>query len=151
MLYDLIEDKVIIDHQYSGVKLELIKEKIKSFIFSGHRFVHLNSAMSNLSIPSGFYEILFDGKIKAYARWQKKRTEVVTTHEVLVRYEDQNRYYIAKENKCYPVKTNSSILNVLKDKKSVVQKFIRKQKLKFGGHSAESIPKVLSFYESGSL
>lgn len=150
MMYDLLEDKVIIDHQYGGVKLELIKEKIKYFIINGHHFVHLTSALSNASIPPGFYEILFEGKNMSYARWQKKRIDVVTAHEVQVRYEDQNRFYILKGNKYFPVKTKSSILNVLKDKKPALQKFIRKQKLKFGTRCAESIPKVLSFYESGS-
>ncbi|SRR5258706_1740829 len=151
MLYDLIEDELVIDHRYGAVKLKLIKEKVNFFIINGHRFVHLTPAVSNSSLTSGFYELLYEGKYKAYARWQKKRNEVTTTNEIQVRYEQKVQFYIFNGNEYLPVRAKSSVLRILKDKKPALQKFIRKQNLNFGAQCIESIPKILSFYESGSL
>jgi hypothetical protein len=150
MLYDLVEDKVIIDHKFGAGKLELITEKLSSFGLNKHYFVHLNASMTSNTPENGFYERLFDGRLKAYAKWHKKKIDVVGAAAVQVKYEDQNRFYIFNGNEYVQVKSKSSVLNVLKDKKQVLSKFIRKYKLKFGATCGESLPKVLALYESGS-
>jgi hypothetical protein len=150
MLYDLVVDKLIIDHNFSAVKLELISEKLNSFALNNHYFVHLTSSMANNTPEDGFYERLFDGRFKAYAKWHKKKIDVIESAAVQVRYEDQNRFYIFNGKEYIQVRSKSSILSVLKDKKQVLSKFIRKNNLKFGANCGESLPKVLAHYESGS-
>jgi hypothetical protein len=150
MLYDLVEDKVIIDHKFGSGKLELIGEKLSSFGFNQHYFVRLNPSRTSNTAESGFYERLFDGRLKAYAKWHKKRNDIVGAAAVQVKYEDQNRFYIFNGNEYAQVKSKSSVLNVLKDKKQFLSKFIRKYKLKFGAHCGESLPRILAHYESGS-
>jgi hypothetical protein len=149
MMYDLIDDELIIDHKYAAVKLRVIREKVKSFDFNDHHFVYLSQTTSRVALPSGFYELLYDGGYKAYARWQKKRVEVTSLHEIQVRYEQKVQFYLVNERGYFPVKTKSSVLKVLKDKKQALQKFIRQQHLSFGEQCVESIPKLLSFYEGG--
>ncbi len=146
LLYDVVNDKIIIDH---SVKLELISEKIKYFVIQEHRFVLL-TANANSPIHTGFFELVYDGQSKLYAKWQKKRIEVIASRELQVRYEDQNRIYINKDGKFHSVKTKSSVLHVLEDKKIMLKKYIKKNQLNFRGHRAESIAKIMAFYESGA-
>jgi len=77
--------------------------------------------------------------------------EVARGHELQVQYEAHGRFYIFDGDKYSRVRTKSSVLRLLRDKKPALQKYIRKQDLNFGAHSAESIPKVLSFYEQRAL
>ena len=146
MLYDVVNDKVVIDHLG---KLELISEKIKYFVIKNHRFVHLSVPVGS-AIRTGFFELLYDGHSKLYAKWQKKRIEVVAARELQVRYEDQNHIYILKDNNFNPVKTKSSVLRVLEDKKAMLQPFIKRSNLDFRSHRTESIKKIMAFYESNA-
>ncbi len=147
LLYDVVNDKVVIDH--SG-KLELISEKVKYFILNGHRFFRLTIPNTNSLIRTGFFELLYDGQSKLYAKWQKKRVEVIEVRDIQARYEDQNRIYIKKENKFHVVKTKSSVLQVLEDKKAILQRYCKENHLKFKDHRIESIAKMMAFYESGA-
>ncbi len=149
LLYDVVNDKLILDHSFGAVKLELISEKLKYFIINGHRFVRLVIINQNSPVSTGFFELLYDGQTKLYAKWQKKRIEVINARELEVRYEDQNRIYINKGNQFYSVKTKSSVLHVLEDKKVVLKKYIKKSRLKFKSKRIESIAKVIAFYELG--
>jgi hypothetical protein len=149
MLYDLLEDKLIIDHKYGAVRLELITKKIRYFTLNKHRFVYL-TAETKSSPPSGLYELLYNGNYKVYARWKKKKISVANAHDLQTRYEEHYQFYIYKDEVFIPVKSKSSVLNVLIDKKPALQKFIRKQKLKFGARGVESLPKILTFYEADS-
>ncbi len=149
ILYDLVNDKVIIDHKFGGFKFQLISEKVNSFSLHNHFFVHLISSKPNTPPPNGFYERLYDGRFKAYAKWSKKKFDAIGAGAVQVRYEDQNQFYIFNGIEYIQVKSKSSVLNVLKDKKQSISKFIRKYKLKFGANCVESLPRILAFYESG--
>jgi len=147
MIYDMVNDKIVIDHKYGRVKMELISEKVSYFVIGKHKFVRL---VAESSLQPGFYELVFDGTVKFYAKWQRKRLEVVKPRELQVQYEDQNRYYIFKDNRFYNVKSKSSVLDVLKDKRQVLQKDIRRYHLNFRRQRIEAISKILSRYESNA-
>ncbi|MBS1505616.1 MAG: hypothetical protein JSS79_03115 [Bacteroidetes bacterium] len=149
MHYDLVNDKLIIDHQFAAVKLELISRKVSYFDFEGHHFVWLDNAAGGL-MQAGFYEQHYDGKIKCYTRWYKKRIESIGAREVLVRYEEHRRMFIIKDNMPFTIKGKASLLKVLKDKKPLLQKYIRKANLDFYTHKAEAVANVLDYYESGN-
>jgi hypothetical protein len=149
LLYDVVNDKVITDHLQSAVKLELISEKIKYFVIDGHRFVPLTIQNNNSVIHTGFFELLYDGRSKLYVKWQKNRVEAIIARELQVQYEDQNKIYLNKENKFFVVKTKSSFLHLLEDKKLMLQKYIKKNRLNFKGYRTESMKKILAFYELG--
>lgn len=149
MHYDLVNDKLIIDHQFAAVKLELISRKVSYFDFEGHHFVWLDKSAGDLVQP-GFYEQHYNGKIKCYTRWYKKRIESTGAREVQVRYEEHRRMFLIKDNTYFPIKGKASLLKVLKDKKPMLQKYMRKANLDFNAHKAEAVANVLAFYESGN-
>jgi hypothetical protein len=145
MIYDVVNDQVVIDHKYGRVKMGLISEKVSYFVIGKHRFVRLEGEPS---LKAGFYELVFDGTVKCYAKWKKNRIEAVKAREMQVQYEDQNRYYILKDNRFYNVKSKASVMDVLKDKRPTLQKDIRKYHLNFRRQRIEAISKTLALYES---
>src|SRR5882672_6840210 len=56
LLYDLVKERLVVEHAYGGVKLELISEKINNFSMAGHTFVRLVSDTSTSSLRTGFYD-----------------------------------------------------------------------------------------------
>ncbi len=150
LLYDVVRDKVITQLSTSTTKLELISEKVKHFEINGHWFVRLSFPESNSQIQTGFFELLHRGQVQLYVKWQKERKKITESGQLEIRYEDQNRIYIHKDNQFYYVKSKSSVLNVLEDKKKLIQKFIRENHLNFKDQSVASISKIIAFYESVS-
>ncbi len=74
MQYDLVEDKLIIDHKYGAVRLELITKKIKYFIFNRHHFVYLPPQRLNRSFLRGCMNCFMRGTIKCTSSGRKKRS-----------------------------------------------------------------------------
>ena len=148
ILYDLVKEKVVIEHPYAGIKLELISEKIKYFSMPGHRFVRLDAdTIKNSSISTGFYDLLYDGRTKFYVKRQKEQKEQIVAGDLQVQFSEKDRFYIFKKGLYVPVKTKSSVLNVLKDRKTEVRKYIRKNKIHFRKSREEAITRVVSFYD----
>ena len=150
LLYDVVRDKVITQLSTSTTKLELISEKIKHFEINAHRFVRLSFPESNSQIQTGFFELIYHGHAELYVKWQKERKKITESGKLEIHYEDQNRIYIHKDNQFYYVKTQSSVLRVLEDKKKLIQKFIRENHLDFKDQPVPSISKIIAFYESAS-
>src|SRR5882762_9573262 len=95
ILYDLVSEKVVIEHPYAGIKLELISEKIDYFSLPGHRFVRLDAdTMKNSSIRTGFYDVLYDGRVKFYVKRHKEKKEEIAQGEIQVEFIEIDRLYI---------------------------------------------------------
>lgn len=143
MLYDISNDKVITDHQYNIHKIQLINEKISRFAIKDHLFVHLIKT----ELPTGFYEILYDGKIKVYLRWKKTLQETATSQIIEKRFDEKTSYYLLKEGKFHSVKTKRALLAVLKDRKSDLKKFMHTNKIKFKTNRSQNIAQLASHYD----
>ncbi len=69
MLYDLVKDQLVIEHYNSADRIILIGEKVREFHFLRHTFVWLvaDSSREN-TIRSGFYDQLYNGRVKVFAK-----------------------------------------------------------------------------------
>jgi hypothetical protein len=146
ILYDLVHDKVVIEHGVGGAKLQLIDEKLKGFSLSGHRFVQLSSdSLKGTPIRTGYYELVCDGRVKFYFHRRKDQLEVIENYAIHSVFLDVDLFYLFKAGMYYPVKTKREVLNVLADNKTL-RKFIRKNKIKFRHHRAQAIKEIVSYY-----
>jgi hypothetical protein len=151
ILYDLVKEKVVIEHPFAGIKLELISEKINCVTLPGHRFVRLDAdTIKDSPIRTGLYDLLYDGPTKFYVKRQKQQKDEIAGHEIQVKFSENDRLYIYKKGLYIPVKSKSSLLHVLGDRKTEIRKYIRKSKIHFRRGREEAIARVVSFYdESG--
>ena len=146
--YDLIHDKVIIEHPYSFFKLELIDEKINAFTIQGHTFVKLASDTSkNPQIKAGIFDLLYNGNMKVYAKRRKDKQEVMDAGSIKYVISEKNQYFIYKGGIYYPVKNKSSVLKVLRDRKAVVKKQLSKNKIHFKANRELALYQSAKFYE----
>src|SRR5436190_17393466 len=117
ILFDISKDKVIIEHFYNGAKVELVSEKVNEFTINDHTFIRIQKDTAH-SIEGGFYDLLYNGKIKVLAKRKKNLQESVTSGHLEAEFEEVNHYFIYKNGIYFSVKSKGSVLEVLKDQKS---------------------------------
>jgi hypothetical protein len=147
MFYDISRDKIITEHSLNGAKLELISEKIRRFTMSKHIFVRLNPDEAKV-ITEGFYEVLYDGKTKVYARREKFLQQNVGSNTIVLTFEQKNKLYILKDGIYYPVKSKDSVIEVFADKKQDIKVFMKKSGTKFKSDRENAIAGLASFYDT---
>lgn len=149
--YELLRDKVIIEHPYSFFKLELIPEKINSFTISGHTFVRLLADTNkNPQIKAGLFELLYDGNVKVYAKRTKNRQKIIDTRTNKNIFGEKNQYYIYKNGVYYSVKSKGSVLKVFNDRKAVIKKDLAKNKIRFGENRELALSKSAKLYDESA-
>src|SRR6185295_14963170 len=143
LMYDISDDKVIIEHYSSREKIQLIVSKVSWFTLKKRRFVRLEGPT-----VKGFYEELYDGPTKVYAKWEKTLQKSISGNAIHMYFDEKLFTYIYKDHIFYPVKTKKSILTVLADHKSELNKFIGKNKIGFRTDRGKNIARVTEYYDN---
>ncbi|HZY81232.1 MAG TPA: hypothetical protein VFE50_17030 [Cyclobacteriaceae bacterium] len=142
LTYDLQKDQVITSYTH-GNKVQLLRDKVEYFDIGGHRFVRLN----NNKVAEGFYDLLYDGKMKFYAKRLKVLALRINGNDADNIFEERVKYYILKNDVYHTVKSKRSVLSLVSDKKRDIKRTIREEKLKFGKTREQSIARILERYE----
>lgn len=151
MLYDVVKDRIIIEHfDQSGIGVRLIphKDGIKSFSLYDRQFVHLTVSMIPRNMRPGFYDVLYEGKIRAFAKHRKEALENVSQGGVTVNYEPKDQFFLYKDGRYYNVRSKASLLRVLKDEKKTLAPFIRNAGLNFRANKERAIVEVGKHYDN---
>lgn len=149
LLYDLTSDKLVTEHPVNGNALELIREKIKCFSLSEHKFERIkNETVANSLPQTGFYEILYGGATKAIAFRQKRKLETISSGSVDMSYPQKDRYYIFKSGKYFHVAGKASIFKILSDQKPALRQLLRSQKLSFYKNQESTLARLAEFYDT---
>ena len=148
LLYDIIKDEVIIEDYSKLNLLKLSGEKISQFSFPGHLFVKLTKDTSEYSIPeTGFYELLNNGKTKVYVKRKKTMQEVNSNGIIITEIEEKNFYYINIGNGYFSVKSKASILNVLKEHKKELSRYMKTFDFKYSDNREKMILLLVEQYD----
>lgn len=132
LFYNLVLDKIVIENPYDNSKMELLKERVSGFSIAGHTFVRLPVDSSSKSpIQSGFYDVLYAGKTKVYARRSKEIAQKIEVGLEKKKFIERNKYFIYKEGSYFPVSNKSSVLRVLKDRKTALRTQMARNKVEF--------------------
>ena len=152
LMYDIRDDKVIIEHYTSREKIQLIANKVSWFTLKERSFVNLN-----ILSKKGFYEVLYDGPTKVYVKWEKFYWEQINQNSIDRYFTFKTNCYIYKENTFYPVKSKQDELKALVEHKSELNQFIKKNNLDFRvnrekneykSNREKNIARVAEYYDS---
>lgn len=149
MLYDVMNDELVTVHTGSGLAQKLVKQKVESFTLHNHTFIHLKiDSTASLPMRSGFYDLLYEGKIKALVKREKSLQERATADGMEGSFKEIDKYFIWKEGTYHQVRSKSSVLRVLKDQKKQLNKFASANKLQFRSGREEAIFKLAQYYDT---
>jgi hypothetical protein len=150
MLYDLYSDKVVILLYNHFSKFSLLNERVKSFDFLDHHFININAdTISNKTsgISSGFYDELYNGKTEVLVKRSKSIQSNTGTLASERFFSPAVEFYFKKNNIYYKISGQRSLLDVLKDKKKLVQQYIRTSQIKFHRDPEDAMVKIATYYD----
>ncbi len=150
MLYDIVREELAIQPPDGGYRLRLRNDYLSAFSLGSHQFSRLesDSGDSAVGIPTGYYEILHDGRVKALAHRIKTVYEDISSGKYQAEYLLKDRFYIQKEGVYYEVRSKRSILTLFPDQAKALRKYIRTNKLKFkDDQREEAVSRIAKRYE----
>lgn len=147
MIYDTYQDEVVILH-FNGLRMSLLSEKLREFTFRNHHFVrHVYDSLAASSVPTGFYDYLYEGKVTALVhritRLEEKVTDVVTREFLL-----NDKYYIYKNGVYHAFKGYHGLLVALRPKSKEVKRHLKKNKIRFKDDPEWAIVEAAKYYDT---
>jgi hypothetical protein len=109
--YDLVKDIVIIPDKQKSAYIQLLTEKLTGFSIGASRFVYLSPDSAAANQPSaGYYQMLYDGKARAFAKHWKQVLNYGKAEENLSSYRQYANWYLEMNNRYLPIRSQGSLL-----------------------------------------
>jgi hypothetical protein len=142
--YNIVSDELVTTNYPHNAFIVLSPEKVDSFIIQQHVFVPLATDKFNHLEKDGYYDQLFSGEPGLYAKREKRL--VIGSGSEETKYIQHDNYFIKLNNIFYAVDGKSELLDVLKDQKDVLKKYIRTNKLNFKKDLESSLVLTTVYY-----
>ena len=148
LMFDLINEKLLIRDPTSVNIITLNNERIMWFIIRGHTFVKLHmDSVAHTNMPGGFYDLLYSGATPLYKKMSKRLMNITDTYFGVKQYvTESNDYFIKKNNQYYKITNKKGLLHILNNK--TVAQFIRKNKLSLKSDKDDALKKIVAYYDS---
>lgn len=149
--YDILENKIVVKDASGVFAVSPDYDKIDLFTIDNHLFTRLEKENSNSSLPkAGFYEVLYTGNnLVLYKKETKILMEDLNDRGGPRRYIVPTiNYYLKKGNNYYLFNRQKHVLDLLKDRKTELRQFIRKNNLDFSNDADNALTGIVSYYES---
>jgi hypothetical protein len=147
LLLDIEKDKLIISNPGYGVEMELVKEWIDRFSIGPHQFINIQN---KVTLPSGFYEELYDGPTQLLVKRTKQLSEKLYSNTVIRKFDSFNSYFLKSGEQFTRIKSKTDLLKTLSSHKKELKAFIRKNKL-FKQSKEHSFIDVVEYFDSLNL
>jgi hypothetical protein len=146
--YDIVEDKVVTYRSDQRYRVQLAGDKIGYFSILGHLFIRIVPDSTNAQqMDLGFYDQLYDGKLQVLAMRKKMIKESIVQNVDTTQIVEQDSYFIQKEKKYYPVGSQHTLLEILKDRKKDLKKYMRENKIRFKANPENAIILAAKYYD----
>lgn len=148
MRYDEIRDMLVINSQ--GERIQLFGEKVEYFRLFDSDFIRLvKDSLTNSLVSTGFYNLLYKGKIYLLKKQIKTIREVISTGMELQHFADaKDYYYIKKDDGIYPIRNKKELFRFFGGRKKEMQQFIRANNLNFRKDRQNMLTKATVYYDS---
>jgi hypothetical protein len=144
LFYNLVSDDIIVNNYAQNALITLSPGNVDSFTIGAHRFLQLTTDKTNGLPKDGFYEQLSDGDPAMYVRREKRF--VIGTGSEETKYIPYNNYLLKFNNVFYSVDSKKSLLDILKDQRDMLKKYIHTNKLDFKKNLESSLVRITIYY-----
>ncbi|HMH34756.1 MAG TPA: hypothetical protein VK543_17090 [Puia sp.] len=148
LTYDLLHDDLVTTRYKQNYRIRLNADKVGYFKLAGHQFVRIiDDTAQRLPFGTGYYDLMYNGKSAVLVKRRKRLEERLSSAGNFVNYLADDRYFIRRDGSYYPVWTKRSVLDVFKDKKKELRKYLRKNKITFAPFPEFGIVKASEYYD----
>lgn len=146
--YDITRDQVIILYPDNVSKIVLHNEFIDSFSLGSHPFIRLVEDHQQNLASTGFYDLLYKGKVSLWAKRVKTIEDVIKSNVSGYVFYSKDRYYIFKNGLYYLVENKKDVFRLMSDKQHDLKTGMRHGHLKFHPKNFEAtLIKVTALYD----
>ena len=148
ILYDLVNDQLIIDNYTKTQRIILNSEKVTFFEIGDHFFIRPQTDSSTGNAPGGFYERLYNGKTKVLVKRKKQINTITTSEGIKESYDQYNSYFIKADETYTRVTSRESLIKAFRKNRGEIRKFMRDYETDFRKEMENIIIKVAEFNDS---
>jgi hypothetical protein len=146
--YDITRDQVIILYPDIVSKVVLHNEFIDSFYLGFHTFIRLMEDHQLNLVNTGFYDLLYKGKVCLWARRIKTMEDIIKSNATGYVFYSKDRFYIFKNGLYYLVENKNDVFRLMSDRQHDLKTKMRQEHLKFHRKNFETtLIKVTSLYD----
>ncbi|MEP7143654.1 MAG: hypothetical protein ABI707_12320 [Ferruginibacter sp.] len=146
MQYDETKDLLVV-YDYSD-KIQLWSEKVEYFNLFNSDFIRVvKDSFNNSLAGTGFYNLLYKGKICLLKKQIKTVREIITSNELQHFADEKDHYYIKNDDGIHLVKKRKDLFKLLGDRRKEVQQFIRANKLSFRKDRQNMLTQSTTYYD----
>ncbi|WP_316784097.1 hypothetical protein [Pedobacter frigiditerrae] len=147
LMYDLYIDKLV--SVVDGNAYSLITEKVSEFEVAKHHFRYFNfeNSASKISLEPGFFEVLYDGKIKVIAKHTEK-LGFSTKSDIPYYFKPKTVYLLEKDNQYYKFSDENSLINLLDKNKKEMKKQLQEASVRFKDDPIKVILLIAKYHDS---
>ncbi len=132
LMYDIVKGVLVVRHMERSGLVQLQSERISSFSLLKNRFIKIQEDREKgITINTGFYHILYEGKTQVLARRIKDRQEQIENNRVSVYFPEKNFFYIKKDGVYHIIRSKKAALNLFNDQKGALRRYLRENKIKY--------------------
>lgn len=146
LLYDIIKDKVILQHFNKSNRIDLPARKIEQFMLMGHNFIRLWRDSANV-IEEGFYDRIYQGKVSLFVKRRKRIREERAGTEINNVIDEVNLFYIQKQGMYRYAKNLRMLFNILGDNREKIQQYLKKNGIKFKNDPEKAMMMAVEYYD----
>jgi hypothetical protein len=146
VIYDVFRDEIITKVDDDFTAFALINEWVLNFSLHNHNFIRIVVNFDS-EIKTGFYDVIWDGKIKVLVKRTKSIQEKLD-NTVQKYFLPSTSYFIEKDGKYYKINSESAFMSLFKSEKQLFRKKIKENKLNFRKNPEEVLVTLASYYNT---
>lgn len=148
LMYEIARNQLVLLNYDKKSRIVLQDERIDSFNLLNHTFIKLEEDHKQNLYHTGFYDLLYNGKIQFLARRIKTMDQRIKG-DLLVRiFYGKDHFYVHKDGLYYLVNSKKDLFRLFEDKKHELKRLMRKNHLKFRHKDLEkTMVKATAFYD----
>ena len=148
LLYNIYEDLLISTRPDGFNRYSFTSDRLTEFSLLGHHFIRLDpDSVTSRVIKPGFYDNLYTNKLQVLVKRTKSTLKVNGLLSVDDYYIPKMYYYLQKDGRYYSVSGEGAFLDVLKDHKKELKKYLKDNKIKFRRQPEEAMVMLAKYYD----
>jgi hypothetical protein len=144
LLYDMYADVFVAAQR--NILFVLRPDRLSDVYLHGHHFIKL-SFQKDQNLTPGFYDELYSGKSQVLVKRARQVNNITSAQTIETIYENEDVIYIKKDNNYYKVDGKHSVLNVFKDKKRQLSRFLSDKGIRYKNDKEAGIVKLAIYYD----
>lgn len=148
MKLDLYRDELVLQSPNKLYPVVANKKQIDYIQLNGYRIINPSSRNWQSQLGNEYILLLHDNIFPVIKKYAVTYEEKVKGLSVETSFRIKERYYLVKDNKCYPFKNKRTLLNLFPDKKKELGRYAREQKLNFKKQPEQAFVTIVKQYET---